>query len=202
MTESTTPKKRIAKKPHNPRAHGNTIVTAEAPSLNSREGRRAVTTAAGWKKSGSSLNPVELELPSGNVVLAKKPGLMNLLRENVLPDFLSTIAQEQVDAAKGKAGAKEPDFDFNRVMEERGPEGIAEFFEAFHRIAAHAVVEPDLRFHKEEVEYEDGTSGWELIPEEDRDDDAVYTDQVDENDCIFIGNWAMSGQTDMASFRS
>lgn len=202
-----TPPKKVARKapsaPNNPRAVGGTVVQDVTPfTVHSREGRRAITTAAGWKKSGSSLVPVELELPSGHVVLAKRPGLMNLLRENVLPDMLSMMAQEQVDNAKGKPGAQEQNFDLQKILDEQGPEGLSQFFEAFHRIAAHSVVEPELRFHKQEVEYEDGTRGWEEIPEEERDEDVVYTDQVDENDCMFIGQWAMSGQTDLSSFRS
>lgn len=202
MPESTAPKKRVTRKAGNPRAHGGSVVTADLPSIDSRAGRRAVSSAASWKKTGSTTTPVELELPSTNVVLAKRPGLMNLLKENVLPDVLSMMAQEQIDSANGKSGAKEQDFSFQKIMDEQGPEGLATFFEAFHRIAAHAVVEPELRFCKEEVEYEDGTSGWELIPAEDRDESVVYTDQVDENDLAFIGQWAMSGQTDLASFRS
>ncbi len=205
MPESSTPKKKVARKaPTRPR---NNAVAGGQPvensiSISNREGRRAIATAQGWKKSGNTKTPVELELPSGHVVLAVRPGLMNLLRDNVLPDFLSTLAQQQVDAAKGKPGAKEPEFDFQTIMEERGPEGLADFFEAFYRIAAHCVVEPVLKFHKEEVEYEDGTSGWETIPDDERDEEVVYTDQVDDNDMIFVGNWAMEGQTDLASFRS
>ena len=48
-------------------------------SLN-REKRRAIVSVEGWKKSGSTTVDAELELPSGNVVLARRPGLMNLLK--------------------------------------------------------------------------------------------------------------------------
>lgn len=112
------------------------------------------TSARNWKKPDS----VELQLPSGNTCLVKRPGMEKLLAAGILPDSLTPIAMEAVKKAqntrpepedhKKKKGQQENELDpelIQKFLEQDG--ALEDIFMAFDRVCAMVVVEPKVRLH-------------------------------------------------------
>jgi hypothetical protein len=172
------------------------------------------TSAKDWKKA-SQLEDVEL--PSGNVAAIKRPGMEALFAAGVLPDELTKIALDQMKQVesgpqdhkkKGKPeapGSIDPKV-MEKFLEKEG--AISDIFEAFDRVTAMCVVKPRCEFHKRRLVddeghqvYEGERQVWEEIPAEDRDEEVVYTDDVDMDDKTFIFNYVVGGTRDLESFR-
>lgn len=131
-------------------------------------------------------NRVELELPTGAVILAK--GLTSMrafLKSGAIPNSLMVIIQESID--KGK----EPDLD--SIMQPTGEDGKVDqqSIDDMLALVDNATV-----------------ATWILPPtalppenDEDRRDDVLYTDEIDENDKLFVFQWAIGGSDDLETFR-
>jgi hypothetical protein len=162
------------------------------------------TTAKGWKNKLGTPQP--LELPSGNVCLVKRPGLPQLLKDGILPDVMTPLAEQAIKAVDKDEADSAIDDSLKGIMAR--PDGMETMFEAVERVAAHVVVEPIVHYSKRKVEagqadqmQESYKPAWELIPEADRDPDILYTDQVDMNDLMFIFQFVVGGSRDLESFR-
>lgn len=160
---------------------------------------RPTTSAKNWKKRTGG---VEIELPSGNIAKVKRPGMEKLLAAGVLPDRLTPIAMQAVK--EGEGGKPE---DEQKVMEEfmQDSNALADIFLAFDRITAMCVVEPKVRMHQytdddPEVIRGEARVGQE-IPEDRRDEDLLYTDDVDMEDKTFIFQFVVGGSADLERFR-
>lgn len=127
----------------------------------------------------------EVTLPSGETCLAKRPGPELFLTKGMLPDSLTPIVQQAIQSGRGLPPATTKDL-------AKDQESILDMLDAVDRVVAEIVVEPKVRYHKE-----DGRS----IPESDRDEDFLYTDDVDVNDKMFLFNFAVGGSTDLERFR-
>ena len=83
---------------------------------------------------------------------------------------------------------------------------VFDMFDVFDRVAAKVVLEPEFAYHRQQVLDEDGEpvipEEWESIPEEDRDEDIVYTDEVDLDDKSFLFQFSVGGTQDLERFRS
>lgn len=173
------------------------------PSTRKRSGdpRKQVSSAKAWKAKSARM---ELSLPSGEVCLVKRPGLPQLIAANVLPDMLSGIAQNAV--AIGENGGKLPVETTEKMMQDAMAEkdGLQNILDSFARVTAFCVIEPTCHYHRRKVETVrmDGIDAeWEDIPEDERDEDVLYTDEVDMNDQMFIFNFVVGGTADLVEFR-
>lgn len=166
------------------------------PSNDPRKSKKKVTTAKGWKKSTAEM---DLELPSGNVCKVKRPGLTQLLSANVLPDILSPIADKAMKAAKGGVTPKDEDLNKDLMDGLSDEGGLPALMSSFGRVVAYCVVEPKVQYHQEELEK--GSGKWTDIPEDERDEDVLYTDVVDLDDQMFIFNFVVGGTADLTEFR-
>jgi hypothetical protein len=186
------------------------MATSGNPATRAKQAKvkkqKTATSASAWKKNDSH---ALIELPSGNVAKIRRPGIPELMAAKVLPDSITPMAQSAIDKAQGKPVEeastilKEEDFSIDE---------IAEMVDAFDKIAEMVFVEPPVRFHKVEVGKrvapgkKEGSpdrtfSVYEDIQEEDRDDDYVYTDDIDMEDKVFVFNYAVGGTPDLERFR-
>jgi hypothetical protein len=189
-----TPQDRKAKSPKVKLAATPTITLEATP-----------TSAKDWKKA-STLEI--LDLPSGNKCRLKRPGLPQLLAENVLPDMLTPIASKAIEA--GQNGQTFNEAANNKAMAElmETPEGVASLFDGINRLTAHCVVEPTVLYHRrvkatgqiDQIQ-ESYVEQWEDIPQEERNPDDLYTDEVDDNDKFFIFQFVVGGTRDLERFR-
>lgn len=141
------------------------------------------TTKNTWKRNKGE----ELELPSGNVALVKRPGMETFLQEGLIPDTLMPLINEAI--AKGKGAPPE-----KLAEATKDPKVIIEMMDAMDRVVAKVVIEPKVLWHKDSEGNE--------IPETDRDEDLIYTDDVVFEDKSFIFNYAVGGTRDLERFRS
>lgn len=158
---------------------------------NARGGQKRAS-AKTWKRNKGT----DLELPSGNVALVKRPGMDKFLSAGIMPDSLTPIVVEAVQSGKGLPPEK--------TQELMKDSNINELFVALDRCLVYCVVEPDVMWHRRETGEKDadGKPILEDIPEDERDTDTyVYTDEVDVEDKMFIFNFAVGGSRDLESFR-
>lgn len=160
---------------------------------------------SGWQR-GDTSDIGDLTLPSGNVVLVRKPGTQGLIEAGVLDklDPLTQLVDKKIvgPATKGSDSAEN---DKPPTTEE-----IILLTEVCDRIMAWAVIEPtvklaptprckfckwegnDLKKHKNE----DHT--FDPVP---REEDVVYTDAISLQDKTAVMIWATEGPAALARFR-
>lgn len=145
----------------------------------------------------------DLELPSGYTVKVKRPGVNGLVKAGVLEslDSLTALVQgETIPKAEGK-----PQVDVKKVMD--NPEQLKSMLDMMDKIVLHVVTEPKLTAKPIVTEEaEDGTVTVVADPTDEqldaeRDDELAYVDLVDDEDKVFIMNFALGGQKDHATFR-
>ena len=141
------------------------------------EGNNDRYTASVWGAANE-----DLQMPSGQLALVRKPGVEQLIAAGIINDLdsLSAIAQGLIDKADGKSVAKPEDVLNN-------PERLTSMLHLIDRVVCHTVVKPTV-----------------LMPPNDittRAADAIYTDMIDLEDKFFIFNYVMGGTTSIAAFR-
>lgn len=164
-----------------------------------RQPKRQVATAATWgsKKKSSTF---ELDLPSGNTVLCKRVDMPTLLASGAFPDTLMSIVSEKIETATGQNDTpKEMDPAVVKgVLED--PKKLGELFDAIDKIVPLVVAQPTVENHKRPIA--EGSVELEVIPDEERDDDVVYTDAIDLEDKMFIFQYAVGGTREVEDFRA
>lgn len=185
-------------------------------ATSSNKKKKTATSAKNWKRNKGE----DLELPSGNVALVKRPGPAALLNKGVLPDTLMPIVQSAIRSGQGLKPQDEKD-----LMKD--PQAIADMLDAIDRLLVEVVMEPKAVYHKHLIKSGEGvavaTSGpaheeWVNIPEEYRTGDEenpcpqcgvvhpdaeeiIYSDEVDLEDKLFIFQYAVGGTRDLERFR-
>lgn len=163
-----------------------------------KSGKRQIATAATWG-SKAATGTFELDLPSGNTILTKRVSLPELLASGAFPDTLMSIVSEKIDTATGqKDTPKEIDPEALKGMV-NDPEKLSELFTAVDKVVPLVVAEPTVKFHQRKVE---GSDELETIPDDEREDDVVYTDAVDLMDKMHIFQFAVGGTREVETFRS
>lgn len=163
---------------------GNPAKTAAA-----KKAADQATSVREWKAANK---PAPLTLPSGFTALVKVPGLAKLLAEGLISDTLTPIAEAAVQSGKGDKAPRGMTDEQMREMA-ADPKKLSEAFDTFDKVLCYCVVEPHVEYYKDE----EGT----VIPEEDRDEDVLYSDEVDLDDKMFIFNVVSGGTKDLESFR-
>lgn len=185
---------------------------ATATELKAAVRNRKPATASEWRKKNEDANAFIVELPSGIDVKIKRPGMEAFLSAGLLPDTMAAEIKRQMELAKGK-----PPSQVDKVMDKEQiaalleSSEIVEIMEAMNRVMAHCIVEPKVAWHMREVVDEDGQIIWEddkhtrplteYIPEDERDEDVVYTDEIDQEDKNFVFQFAVGGSSDLTRFR-
>lgn len=128
-----------------------------------------------------------VELPSGKFASIRRIQLTSLISEGLLGDSLAVLAQQAVDKGEGMDSAQ------IKAMGQ-DPEKISEALDAFDKIAARCFVEPRVTYYK------DPNTG-NTIPDEDRDPEKLYSDELDIQDKIFVFQVVSGGTTNLDAFR-
>lgn len=153
---------------------------------NTKKIAKTVTSAKQWKR-----NKQPLELPSGNVVEVKNPGIMALANKGLVPNSLMVVIQESIK--KGKQPTPE------EVMSESID--IAEMLEMVDKTVVECVTNPSV--HPDPIANEDGVE-IDPVTGEPADDDAdwLYLRDFGDEDKMFIFQWVTGGVSNLEQFRS
>lgn len=134
---------------------------------------------------------VDLEVPSGQLCLARRPGLNGLLKAGVLHDIdpLLPLIDEHVARVEGKIDPERREAELNKELLDifRNPAQFATIQHMLDRVVCYVVLKPQI-LHTPD----DPTQ---------RQSDKIYADMVELEDKIFILDWALGGASDVISFR-
>lgn len=145
-----------------------------------------MTTASSAADFKARKQGITLDLPSGLTVVARRASLQSFLKKGDVANPLMPLIEESLK--KGK------EVDPAKLMSKDGSdEGVDvdkvnEMFELVNEVCMGSVVTPELHPELKDGEVED--------PE------IVYISDVDEEDRMFIFQWAIGGTTDLATFRA
>lgn len=132
---------------------------------------------------GNGFGTVEdLETPSGQLCLVRRPGLEGLIKAGVLHNLDSLTALVDQDIAAKESGRE---IDIKAVVD--NPEMIENLIHTVDRVICHCVLKPEVVMAPNDV-----TS---------RKDDVIYADMVDLTDKMFIFNYVVGGTRDLERFR-
>lgn len=166
------------------------------------------TSAKNWRKRTGGH---ELELPSGNMCLVKRPGMQKLLTAGIMPDSLTPIAMQHIaQAESGGRSSKSQEAKLEKELMDKvmqDPAQLTEMMQSFDKVVAMCVVEPKVRVHwYTETDEQTGhlpadAKVGDDIPDDVRDDEILYTDDVDDEDKHFIFQYVVGGSSDLEEFR-
>lgn len=157
-----------------------------APKKNKRTTpKKVVTEASDWKKSRKSA-PEELDLPSGNTALVRRPGMQAFITEGLIPNSLIApmmATLEERDPSKQNENLKS-------IADEllTNAEGINDMLSLVDAVTVACVVKPEILAAPAD--------------EDERNEDLLYVDEVDLDDKMFVFNFASGGTRDIERFRA
>jgi hypothetical protein len=138
-----------------------------------------------WATGTGQGNFEDLEVPSGQLCLVRRPGVQGLIEAGVLQDFdtLSAIVSEKhLKRVKGK-----PEVDVESLMKDST--NILNVMRLTEKIVCYTVVKPQVKPTPNDVTNRKQSDGsW------------VYADQIDIEDQMFILNYAVGGTRSVERF--
>lgn len=177
-----------------------------------------------WSTSGPQATE-DVPLPSGEVVLARRPGVQGLIKAGVINDLDALTGlvdlnhnQRVNPSKKAKGRGAKPQApgsiqmsneEIKSLLSDTGK--LDQILRVAGRVAAYIVVRPSLRLHwRESEDPRDGKVIFLDLTEEERErdnsdfpeDPVLYTDEVDMEDLMFLMNFAVGGTRDLAQFRT
>lgn len=156
-------------------------------------------TAAGEWKSAEVEEGVKLLLPSGNVCLARNPGLLHFIEQGKIPNALLPIVNKAIAQGKGMSAK-----DTQAAADD--PNALADILAFTNEVIVASVVQPKValppRYTAKDFEDDECTEE-EVgeVAEEKRIDGVLYADKVDLTDKMFIFQWVVGGTRDIERFR-
>ena len=144
-------------------------------------------TPTAWGAGGSEFS--DLQCPSGQVCLARRPGIEGLLKAGILHemDVLTPMISQHRDRVNGKRSrTKEQEQNAQLAEMVKDPKKLDQMLHLVDRVACYVVVQPPLKMTPN-----DPTN---------RKPGQVYCDQVDLMDKMFILNYAVGGSRDLERF--
>lgn len=134
----------------------------------------------------------DLEVPSGQLCLVRRPGITGLIKAGLLDslDALTGLVQtEHIDRVEPSPEGERRKVELADMQDlMRHPERLEAAMKLVEKVVSYVVVEPSLALPPEEgVEREQGV---------------VYVDSVAIEDQFFIFNFVLGGTEDLTAFRS
>lgn len=182
-TRKTTAKKTTKKASGDPRKQSQAPASPATP-IPTQDDPTAKYAADAWLSGGIG-GMEDLQVPSGQLCLVRRPGLEGLIKAGVLRniDSLSALVGEK-HIKKAKKGAPQK-VNVESVMKD--PKALDEILHTVDKVICHCVVKPEVHMTPNDV-----TS---------RKQGVVYADMIDINDKMFIFNFVVGGTRDLESFR-
>jgi hypothetical protein len=143
----------------------------------------------------------ELTLPSGQTCQARKVTVPSMIETGLLAsvDVLTSMVDQYTRKIKGGKGVPDGSVKVDESIL-KNPDAIKNIVMMADMMMPHVVVSPVVRLHFTEQTVGQ-TKVTRMIPLEDRQPGAVYTDQIDLEDKMFLFDWAVGGINAFTSFR-
>lgn len=143
----------------------------------------------------------DITLPSGETCQVRRPGVQGLIKAGVLDSFdtLTSLVQQEINRNTPQLAARQAKADIAAEVL-RDPSKIQAGLEMIDRLAAYIITAPvvwcDFQLPKESDE------DFETRKAKAIQDEAVPTSAIDDNDKIFVMNFAVGGSADLTAFRA
>jgi hypothetical protein len=152
---------------------------------------------AGWKKSKAEAY-IDLECPTGTWCQIRKPNPRALVTLGFLDrlDTLNGVIQSKhIKRVKGEAK-----IDTTSLIKD--PTSLMGMLELADRVVEYVVIQPTVQrpYVSTGVDGEGNPTERQLRGDE-RDDEVIYTDELDDADKMFIFSLSAGGDPDLATFR-
>lgn len=156
--------------------------------------RRTTTTGSGgsdekyaassWGVGVSGETLEDVEVPSGQLCLARRPGVEGLLKAGILHqlDSLTSLVQANLNPSTGAVSAEAA---LSQVMGD--PEKLAEMMRIVDKVVMYVVVKPEIQSTPDDVTR--------------RENNVIYADMIELEDKMFLLNYAVGGTRDLERFR-
>lgn len=147
------------------------------PKTAADEARLTPNSAADFKKKRNGI----FELPSGLMIRLRNPGGMGMfLKQGMIPNSLMPVVDK---ALKGEKPSTED------IMPTGGVDDsmVQDMMGLMNHIVVTCAVDPKVLPVPES--------------EDDRDDELLYVDELEDNDKMFIFQWVTGGTSDLETFR-
>lgn len=173
-------KKAPAKRTRAPKAENAGIATKRAQMRGEDTTTLDPYAPTVWGSENAQGALTDLVLPSGQMVLAQRPGPEGVMAAGLLDDL---------DVLSGilPSNGQKPTRNFDAKAVAKDPKMLVQGMKLVDRIVVHVVIKP------------------ELTPEpadpQDREVGKIYPSSVGLEDKMFIFNWAVGGTRDLATFR-
>lgn len=145
---------------------------------NTRKTSPKASSAAQFKRAKGPI-----ELPSGLYMELKKPGLLALAKDGIIPNSLMGIVDAGIQAGKAPEPAE---------ILGKGGVDLTEMENMVNNVICEVAVDPEVLplIDPETME-----------PWTERDEDQVYVDDLEETDKMFIFQYSTGGTRDLEQFR-
>lgn len=141
---------------------------------------RRVTSISDWKKELDDLT----ELPSGKLIRMKRSSMNSLLAAGIVPNSLMAIVQSSIDTGKGVDS-----IDFSG-----DPQKIQDMMKMMDDVVVFVVKEPEINSLPTKVDPK-------TKKVEDKNPALLYVDEIDDEDKMFIFQYATGGTKNLEQFR-
>lgn len=154
-----------------------------------------VTETSEWKSSSQG---VDLQVPSGKTCKVRRKPMDSFIRRGIIPNSLLPIV---------RAAIKGEDMD-KMEMGDLDEQQVIDMFALYDAVVCDCVVAPKVYPipHYTAKDAAEGRCSEEVVGKEidieDRNQDFLYVDEVDQDDKVFIYNFVTGGTRDLESFRS
>jgi hypothetical protein len=164
------------------------------------------TAAKDWKK-GNKEKAYELEVPSGNTCLVRRPGPEAFLNSGNIPNSLLGVVMPLLEQAEkdGKSGDADPIPETALVALQKeiieNPAKLKDMFDMIDQIVVSCVIEPVVQ----PTSRRDEIRANEDLTDDERStllEDTLFVDDVDFEDKSFIFDYVVGGTADIERFRS
>lgn len=154
-----------------------------------------VTEASEWKGRTEDLSGTKLLLPSGNVCLARNPGIDAFIEQGLIPNALLPLVMDAVKTGKGL-----PEKELRDKMEDM--DSIRDMMSMANACVVYCVLRPSIAALPDKDD--DGNEFWVNSSGDrvkGRNPDLFYVDEVNFDDKMFIFQWVLGGTRDLERFR-
>jgi len=145
------------------------------------------TSAQNWKGRRTPEGH-EVQVPSGNVALCRRPGLDTFMKLGMIPNSLLGIIQVNIQKAQTGEAPSNDDIGAQMAKLVEDPTKLVDVLDFADRVVCFICIAPKVQMPPEE--------GVE------RDLDVLYADEVDMEDKMFLFQWAVGGTESVETFRA
>lgn len=155
-----------------------------------------------WGQTAAEGTTVFLTTPSGQTCHATRMGLPGIVKAGVLGEADSLTAfvdKKHIKRVRGGKGVEDHD-EINMESLMNDPDQLGKIVMLVDRVLPLVVQEPKVYLHFTDEKDDAGKDITVRVPDDQRETDGVYTDQIGLEDKMYLFNWTVGGTADAERF--